>query len=110
MKVHLVKKQTIENFARNNAASRQAFHLWLSVMKSVRWERPSDILETFGSADLLGNGTDQVVFNISGNHYRMICHYVFGQQEVHLFVCWIGTHAAYTRLCNERLQYTVSEF
>ncbi|PUZ22523.1 mRNA interferase HigB [Chitinophaga costaii] len=110
MKVHLVKKQTIENFTRNNAASRPAFMWWLTIIKSVRWEQPSDILATFGSADLLGNGTDKVVFNIGGNHYRMICHYVFGQQETHLFVCWIGTHAAYTRLCNDRLQYTVSNF
>ena len=110
MRVHLIKKQTIENFARNNAGSRYGLTLWLSILKAANWKTPADILSTFGSADLLGNGTDKVVFNISGNHYRMICHYVFGESEIHLFICWMGTHAAYTKLCNERLQYTISDF
>jgi len=96
MRVRLVKKQTIENYTKDNAKSRRSFRLWLAVLKAVNWNRPENILETFGSADLLGNGSNRVVFDIAGNHYRMICHFVFGEKEVHLFICWIGTHAAYT--------------
>lgn len=110
MKVHLVKKQTIENFERNNARSRASLQLWLSVLKGVDWNIPEDIQATFGSADILGNGSDRVVFNIGGNNYRMICHYVFGGKEAHLFICWIGSHAEYTQLCNRHEQYTVSEY
>ncbi len=84
MKVHLVKKQTIEN---DNARCRSSFRLWLLVLKGVDWNSPGDILETFGSSDLLGNGSDRVVFDIAGNNYRMICHYVFGEKKVHLFIC-----------------------
>lgn len=110
MKVHLVKKQTIENYEKDNARSRSSFQLWLSVLKGVDWNTPENIQETFGSADLLGNGSDRVVFNIGGNNYRMICHYVFGEKEVHLFVCWIGTHAEYTKLCDEKKQYAISDY
>lgn len=110
MKVHLVKKQTIENYQRINARSRNPFRLWLLVIKGVDWNRPENIQETLGSSDILGNGTDRVVFDIGGNNYRMICQYVFGKTKVHLFICWIGTHAEYTKLCSDNQQYTVSDY
>jgi len=110
MKVHLVKKQTIEEYARENARSRPSFKLWILTLGGVDWNEPEDILETFGSTDLLGNGCDRAVFDIAGNSYRMICHYVFGDKQVHLFICWIGTHAEYTKLCKENKQYSVSAY
>jgi mRNA interferase HigB len=108
MKVHLIKKQTIEEYIKENARARSSFKLWLGILAYADWDDPEDILNTFGSADLLGNGCDRAVFDIGGNNYRMICHYVFGDKQVHLFICWIGTHAEYTKLCNERKQYKIS--
>ena len=110
MKVHLLKRQTIENYSSTNARSRSSFLLWLTAIKVADWNNPGDILKMFGSADLLGNGSNRVVFDIAGNNYRMICHYVFGEREVHLFVCWIGTHAEYTKLCSDKKQYTVTDY
>lgn len=43
---------------------------------------PNDILLTYGSADLIGNGSNRVVFNIGGNNFRMICKYQFWESEV----------------------------
>jgi len=63
---------------------------------------------TFRSTDLLGKSSSRAVFDIAGNSYRMICKYAFGEKQVHLFVCWIGTHAEYTKLCADKEQYTVS--
>jgi mRNA interferase HigB len=74
------------------------------------WVDPEDITETFGSADLLGKGSERVVFDIAGNHYRMICRYHFGATRVHLYIKWIGTHAEYTKLCNDQKQYTVNSY
>lgn len=108
MKVHLVKKQTMEDYARENARSRTTIRLWLQVLNGADWDTSKDILETFGATDLPGRGCNRSVFDLGGNNYRMICHYVFGRKKVHLFICWIGTHAEYTRLCEENKQYTVS--
>ena len=74
------------------------------------WAQPGDIPKTFGSADLLGNGSDRVVFDIAGNNYRMICKYHFGVTSVHLYIKWIGTHAEYTKLCDDNKQYTVNNY
>ena len=65
-------------------------------------------MATFGSADLLGNGSNRVVFDIGGNNYRMICKYQFLESEVRLYIKWIGTHAQYTKLCNNNNQYNIN--
>ncbi|GAA4756135.1 type II toxin-antitoxin system HigB family toxin [Flavisolibacter ginsenosidimutans] len=108
MKVHLIKRQTIEDFVKANAQSRRSLEDWLEKVRYAGWNLPEDMQDTFGSADLLGNGSNRVVFDIAGNNYRMICKYVFGEKQVHLFVCWIGSHAAYDKLCKKNEQYTVN--
>ena len=110
MKVRLIKRKSIEDFAVQNARSRSSFRLWLTFLKLADWAEPGDIMKTFGSADLLGNGSNRVVFDIAGNNYRMICKYHFGVTRVHLFIKWIGTHAEYTKLCDDNKQYTVNSF
>lgn len=101
MKVHLIRKETVEEFASNNVQSRASLSEWLAKVKFADWNTPAEIQNTFGSADLLGNNSNRVVFDIGGNKYRMICKYAFGDKQVHLFVCWMGTHAQYDKLCNQ---------
>lgn len=110
MKVHLVKKQSIEAFVLNNAQSRLAFNIWMSIINHADWLEPNNIVITFDSADILGRGTDSVVFNLGGNKYRMICKYYFGNEKVHLFIKWIGTHAEYTKICNDGKQYIITNY
>ena len=110
MKVHLIKIQSIERFVNKNAQSKKAFEIWLSIIKRADWNTPQDIIRTFNSADILGHSSNRVVFNIGGNKYRIICQYYFAQQKAHLFVKWIGTHASYTKLCNNEKQYSIDSF
>lgn len=110
MRVHLIKRQTIEQFAKKHARSKVSLIDWLTKIKYADWTVPTDIKNTFNSADLLGNGSQRVVFDIGGNNYRLICKYVFGTRQIHLFVCWMGTHAEYDKLCASGAQYTVNEY
>ena len=110
MKVHLIRKETIEDFARHNAQSRIALAEWLAKIRIADWGKPVDIQGTFRSADLLGKSSSRVVFDIGGNNYRVICKYAFGDRQVHLFVCWIGTHTEYDKLCDDNEQYTIRRY
>jgi len=110
MKIHLIKKQTIEDYIIKNARSKPSFEIWYSILKRSDWREPNEIISTFNSADILGESSNRVVFNIGGNNYRMICQYHFGINKVHLFIKWIGTHAEYTKLCKENKQYIVNDF
>ena len=107
MKVHLIRRATIVEFCLNNAQSRIAFDSWQLQLKYANWTQPSHMQMTFPSTDLFGNGTYRAVFDIGGNKYRMIVKYAFGLKQVHLFICWIGTHSAYSKLCTMNLQYTI---
>lgn len=110
MKVHLIKKQTIEEYIVDNARAKPSFEAWLEKLKYSDWQIPSDIKKTYNSADLLGKQSSRVVFDIAGNNYRMIGKYAFGERQVHLFICWIGTHAEYDELCDMNKQYTINDY
>ena len=108
MRIHLVRSGTIQIYAKAHPASRQSFEDWLEKVKRTNWNQPGDICKVFRTADLLGSGSNRVIFDIGGNKYRMVCKYVFGEKQVHLFVCWIGTHAEYDKLCTLNQQYTIN--
>ena len=80
---------------------------WVNNVKVSNWQKPDDIKKTFATGDLLGNNSSRIIFNIGGNKYRLIVKYYFGEKQVHLFICWIGTHAAYTKLCKKEKQYHI---
>ncbi len=110
MKVHLIKQPALMSFMTLYPGSRAALTGWLQMVRFADWQTPGDILCTFRTADLLGNGSNRVVIDIGGNHYRIIAKYAFGHKQVHLFICWIGTHAEYNVLCKKRQQYRVTEY
>ena len=108
MKIHLLKEKTIRNYVIDNPGSKIPFEEWLSKLKKTNWNKPADIKNIYNTADLLGKRSCRVVFNIGGNNYRLICQYAFGTTEVHLFVCWIGTHTEYDKLCAAGKQYSIN--
>lgn len=108
MKLHLIKQLTLEHFAKSHPNSKPSLNNWLNVVKYSDWNSPKDILDTFRSADLLGNGSNRVVFDIGGNNFRMICKYYFGDKQVHLFICWMGTHSEYDKICKNNSQYSIN--
>ena len=110
MKVHLIRKETILEYVKYNSQSKIPFEEWLSTLKYTDWKVVNDIRKTYRSADLLGKGSDRVVFDIGGNNYRMICKYAFGEKNIHLFICWIGTHSEYDKLNKKQEQYNINQF
>jgi mRNA interferase HigB len=110
MKVHLIKRETIEEYMVVQARSRSSFEEWLEKTRRADWHRPDDINATFNSADLLGNGSNRIVFDVAGNNYRIICKYWFGNTRIHMYIKWIGTHAEYTDLCKKKQQYSIDDY
>ena len=110
MKVHLIRKKSIYLYLNRNSNSKAGFENWLRVINASNWKEPNEIFHSFANADILGKGTNRVVFNIGGNKYRCICMYSFGTKFVHLFIKWIGTHAEYTKICNSNQQFNIDNF
>jgi mRNA interferase HigB len=110
MRVRLVRDKTILNVVSRRRWHTAGFTSWLDKLKYTELDQPSDILDVFPSADILGKGSQRVIFNIGGNKYRLICRYYFGSRFVHLYDCWLGTHAEYDILCKKNLQYTIRTY
>ena len=51
---------------------------WVNKVKVADWHKPDDIKNTFATADLLGNNSSRVIFNIGDNKFRLIVKYYFG--------------------------------
>lgn len=74
--------------------SRIALEDWFHKVKNAEWTCFSDIKRMFGSADSIGN--QRFVFNIKGNHHRLIAVVKFTIKTV--FIRFIGTHGEYDRI------------
>lgn len=69
----------------------QPLKAWLEEAQAANWRQPADIKAQFRSASVLGNR--RVVFNIKGNHYRLVVAVAYRFQAV--YVKFVGTHAQY---------------
>ena len=87
-------KKLLLTFQQRHANAKKAVDIWLDETANANWKGPVDIKREYASASFLAD--NRVVFNIKGNHYRLIIVvlYVHGLVKVE----WIGTHAEYSRL------------
>jgi mRNA interferase HigB len=92
--MRVISRRTLKDFYERQAAAKAPLEAWFHEAKAAAWRTPKDISALCPSADFLpGN---RVVFDIAGNHYRLIAriHYNTGI----VFVRFVGTHAAYDKI------------
>ena len=91
--MEILGKRKLEQFALKHADIRTALCTWIADVERERWQTPHDIKAVYQSADFLPN--NRVIFNLRGNHYRLVVVVVFVAGRV--VVEWIGTHAEYDK-------------
>ena len=69
---------------------------WLTVMKSMRFENPHQLKQSFGPVDFLGGHT--TVFDIGGNKYRLVVDMRYDLGMGRVYVRHVLTHGEYDRL------------
>ncbi len=63
-------------------------------MEQADWGTPNELKAVYPNASLVAN--DRVLFNISGNKYRLVVLIIYRVRTV--FIRFIGTHATYDTL------------
>ena len=81
MRIRLVKQHTITKYVSKNQNSKKYFDEWLEKLKYANWSNTNEIKLTYNSADILGKSSSRIVFNIGGNHHRMICKFHFERKK-----------------------------
>lgn len=74
-----------------NEKSQPYLNEWYHFCSKQRWETPQDIKNMLRNVSFVAN--DQVIFNVKGNDYRIICAMDYPRQV--MFIKFVGTHREY---------------
>lgn len=90
----VIAKKTLRDFWLKHPDCEQQLKAWYQEAEAATWSNPSDIKADYPSASILED--NRIVFNIKGNHYRLIVriNYHYGM----VWIRFIGTHAQYDKI------------
>jgi mRNA interferase HigB len=97
--MRIISRRTLREFWEKHPDARQSLQAWYVDVKRAEWKTPSDIKDVYRNASIVGN--NRAVFNIKGNHYRIIVaiQYEFGIVYIH----FVGTHPEYDKIDATRI-------
>lgn len=92
--MRIIAKRTLQNFWERFPSAKQQLLSWYQIFDKNNFQNSNEIRLLFGSADFVGN--NKVVFNICGNHFRLIVKINYETQIV--YILFVGTHKEYDDL------------
>lgn len=92
--MRVIAKKILREYWVKHPDSEQQLKSWYQEAEDAEWKSPRDIKRDYPSASILAG--NRVVFNIKGNHYRLIVkiNYDYGM----IWIRFIGTHSAYDKI------------
>jgi len=87
----ITNKKALNDFKQSHPDGEKSLNGWQSEADLAEWQTPNELKQQYGSASILKNRN--VVFNISGNRYRLWVQISYKLQVI--FVKAIGTHEEY---------------
>ena len=85
---------TIRDYSEKHPEVADQLNNWYTATEQSDWANFNELRTLFPSADAVGN--DLYVFNIKGNHYRLIARIIFRVRTV--YIRFVGTHAEYDKV------------
>jgi mRNA interferase HigB len=92
--LRIIAKKILRDFWEKHADSEQQLKAWFQESGKAGWKGPNDIKKEYPMASIIAG--NRVVFNIKGNHYRLIVKINYDYQMV--WIRFIGTHAQYDKI------------
>lgn len=90
----IIAKKILRDFWEIHPDSEQQLKAWYQETSKAEWTSPNKIQAEYPSASFLAY--NRVVFNIKGNHYRLIVKINYDYQIIS--IRFIGTHSAYDKI------------
>ena len=88
--MHIISRKRLLPFAQRYPDAFTPLDNWYRIAKAAKWLHLEQVKQSFPKAEAVGNFT---VFNIKGNHYRLVVRINYPARIV--YVRFIGTHAEY---------------
>jgi mRNA interferase HigB len=92
--MRVIARKTLREYWTANPATEQALKAWFAEARHADWKTSADVKGKYGAASILKEG--RVVFNICGNHHRLVVKINYAFQTV--LIRFIGTHKEYDQI------------
>lgn len=92
--MRIITKEPLKLYTEKHPDCKTSIQEWIVKVEASQWNCFADIRQTFGDVDMPGN--QHYVFNIHGNHHRLVVVTKFFNHTI--LVRWIGTHKEYDKI------------
>ena len=90
--MNVISKRGLFERAARNANAKSALQVWFDTAVEAEWKSLEDVRKSFPATDMAG---DLAIFNIRGNHYRLIVRMVYRYKRI--YIKEFLTHAEYDK-------------
>lgn len=92
--MRVIKRKTLSDYWKDEPDAEQELTAWFKEAEHAAWKTPADVKAKYGNASILKEG--RVVFNICGNHYRLVVKINYTYQIA--YIRFVGTHKEYDKI------------
>ncbi|MFM2386656.1 MAG: hypothetical protein RL660_1413 [Bacteroidota bacterium] len=92
--MRIISRKTLREFWEEYDDCEQQLKSWFKEVNAAEWKNINELKESFPSASIIAD--NRIVFNIKGNHYRLIVKINFDFQIV--WIRFVGTHKQYDNI------------
>ena len=95
--MHVISIRRLKAYWQRHEAARIGLLAWHKIASKANWLDINDVRKSLPTADAVKvkSGAVMTVFNIKGNHYRLITSIYYPGQQV--YIKMVLTHAQYSR-------------
>ena len=97
--MRIIAKRALRAFWELHPDAEEPLLAWYREAQKEDWDTPAKVKEKYRSASVIGDS--RVVFNIKGNHYRLVVKINYPYRVV--YIRFVGTHAEYDRINAEEV-------
>lgn len=92
--MRIISRRILREFWEKHPDACVPLQTWFHDVERATWKTPVDIKAIYKNASFVAN--NRVVFNIKGNHFRLVVVVVY--QHGVVYIRFVGTHEEYARI------------
>ena len=98
---NIINRKSLLIYCKEYPSASIALQEWYYELSKKSFSNFNELKMSYGSASLVGD--DRVVFNILGNHYRLVVRIVFDFKVIQ--IKWFGSHAEYDKIDVAKIKF-----
>ena len=92
--MRIISRRILREFWEKHPDSAVPLQIWFHDVERATWNSTADIKAVYRNSSFVAN--NRVVFNIKGNHYRLVVVVVYQYGVV--YIRFVGTHEEYDQI------------